>query len=901
LTDVDKCAAAVEAVPTTNNTPTVRGKFWRRFFWTCLLLSTAFFSLLPLALELAAEKWLRDNGVADADVRNVDLNLFSGEFSLYGLSAGRQSGQVLHLGQLHLAWEWKSLWDRRVVIEKISLHDVSLDLQALQDGGWRVGGLVISGATPDANSTQDGGAAEQTPTPGQTLLWSFGLTALNISGIDLRYRDQQLESHIELERLRVGNVQTWDRSSPAMVEARLKLNGSELSLNSEVTPFSDEPDMQGQLKLSALDLAPFRTLLKAGGIDDIAGHLSVDMQLKARYHANAALALDIKGNVDGDAIQLQMEALQLDQKSIGWDGDVTLLFPQQSDQDLLRIDGTLSAAGTVLKLLAADLHIAQQALQWRGQVRFRQAEEGATFPGLSVDADIDVNALTVTDTAKQLTLAAIGALKAQGLNIRDDVIRLERLSADDSSVLKLGEASSATVVHVGTIAVIDAAMVPQQPWAVESIQLDKLGVDLRRNKKGQWWLIDRLTAAKDEAADTAQPTDSDAGSAERAADVAVAADEKPAIQSFRLATFSITGDSWIKFEDASVSPAYRTTVKSLHVKLTDLDSSAPQNPATLVLDSRIGKYGRFNLNGTLLPFAELISMDITGKLKSIDLPPFSSYTGEYLGYDLRRGSLDADIKLLIKDGVLDVNNHLLLRKFGLQERDAEKIEGLTQQLSMPLDAALDLLKDSDGNVALDLPVKGDINDPKFDPSGVINLAMGKALKMAAMSYVKNALQPLGTLIFVGELIGKATALRFQPLEFTPGEATIAATTNDYLDKIANMLHERPQLQLTLCGMAAPSDQTVLAARAAAQAESNAAEAQAPEQSNAEQGVPETQAGQEKATQVDREQLLALARQRGEVVKDYLVKDKGIADERLYVCQPRYDDGDDAIAGVDITL
>ena len=77
----------------------------------------------------------------------------------------------------------------------------------------------------------------------------------------------------------------------------------------------------------------------------------------------------------------------------------------------------------------------------------------------------------------------------------------------------------------------------------------------------------------------------------------------------------------------------------------------------------------------------------------------------------------------------------------IDDEAADKATDDKQQASLPLDTALELLRDSDGNIALSVPVSGDVDNPQFDYSDAINQAMLSAAKGAVLIYF----QPLGLL------------------------------------------------------------------------------------------------------------------------------------------------------------
>ena len=59
-------------------------------------------------------------------------------------------------------------------------------------------------------------------------------------------------------------------------------------------------------------------------------------------------------------------------------------------------------------------------------------------------------------------------------------------------------------------------------------------------------------------------------------------------------------------------------------------------------------------------------------------------------------------------------NKIILRDFELGEKVPHP-----DAMSLPLGLAVALLKDVDGNIDIDLPVRGNIDDPEFSYGGVV--------------------------------------------------------------------------------------------------------------------------------------------------------------------------------------
>jgi hypothetical protein len=98
------------------------------------------------------------------------------------------------------------------------------------------------------------------------------------------------------------------------------------------------------------------------------------------------------------------------------------------------------------------------------------------------------------------------------------------------------------------------------------------------------------------------------------------------------------------------------------------------------------------------------------------------------------------------------------------------------------------MQDSNGRIDIGLPVSGDLSDPQFSFGHLI----GKALVNIVTKVVTAPFRALGGLLG-GD--GKAA----ENVEFDPGRAELSPPEKEKLEKLAEALHKRPQLQLVVQG------------------------------------------------------------------------------------------------------
>ena len=348
----------------------------------------------------------------------------------------------------------------------------------------------------------------------------------------------------------------------------------------------------------------------------------------------------------------------------------------------------------------------------------------------------------------------------------------------------------------------------------------------------------------------------------------------------RIDQLLLAGDNQLQIRDASVAPVFSANLVIEQLQLENIDTTG-EVPLTLNLTARASDSSSLNIEGSLAPFAQQLSADLKVDIAGFDLSQFSAYVP---GYNIERGRLALESTPKLVDNELDVLNKVTIDKLRIRGKDGEEDALVAAGAAMPLDVMLDLLRDSNDRIALEIPITGNIQSFDVGLGQVVRKASRAALQKAAMAYVKNALQPLGTILFAADLAGKAARPRFESIKFAPGDAALAPDQNEYTDKIAALLNKRPALGLTLCGIATQQDKAALA-MVSTDNETTSRPAEPTQNTTPE--VPE-------------EDLLALAKARADAVRQRLRED-GVNAEQLFECRSSFESAEDALPRVRVML
>jgi hypothetical protein len=112
---------------------------------------------------------------------------------------------------------------------------------------------------------------------------------------------------------------------------------------------------------------------------------------------------------------------------------------------------------------------------------------------------------------------------------------------------------------------------------------------------------------------------------------------------------------------------------------------------------------------------------------------------------------------------------------------------------LPVKLAIALLKDRSGKIEIDVPVEGNLDDPKFRLGPVIWHVIGNV-------FVKAVTSPFALL---GSLVGGGGGEDMQFQEFAPGSAQLDTVAQQKLATLAKALAARPELQLEIAGNVNP--------------------------------------------------------------------------------------------------
>ena len=239
-------------------------------------------------------------------------------------------------------------------------------------------------------------------------------------------------------------------------------------------------------------------------------------------------------------------------------------------------------------------------------------------------------------------------------------------------------------------------------------------------------------------------------------------------------------DGALNFADLSLRPQFGTHIHKLKGTIAGF-STTPGAQARVELNGRVDKYGEAKINGELQPSNPTAEADIHMAFRNIEMTHLTPYSIKFAAHKVNSGKLSLNLGYQFQHQQLKGANQIVITHLELGKKVASR-----DALNLPLELGIALLKDSKGKIDINLPVHGDMSDPKFSFGHLI----GQAIVNFFAKLVTAPFRILGSLLGTG-------AEDLDQIAFEPGRDDLAGPEQEKLDRVAKALRERPELAISI--------------------------------------------------------------------------------------------------------
>jgi len=232
------------------------------------------------------------------------------------------------------------------------------------------------------------------------------------------------------------------------------------------------------------------------------------------------------------------------------------------------------------------------------------------------------------------------------------------------------------------------------------------------------------------------------------------------------------------FNDYTLHNKFNYVLEDLVVKAENV-SSASENivfKASSILNTSGRMEGDISVNSD-----GFRDMDIRYTINELKVSDFNPYSNYYVAHPFTNGVCYYTSTSSVKDRYLKSNHKLEIRNI-----EVGKKENNSTAYNLPIRFVVALLRDKNGNVNLELPIEGNLDDPKYK--------IGKVIWQVLKNLMSKAVAA------PGKLLAKKSGIDEKLLEginWQPLQVDLDETQRKSLDAMASILSATPEMKLDL--------------------------------------------------------------------------------------------------------
>ncbi len=705
------------------------------------------------------------------------------------------------------------LLKKHIKVEQLTLSGLDTQLTKV--------GSLLSVAGFSIASSKD---VEKAPAPSITekpTAFAITIPKLSIAESHILINYENANNNLYLNSITLSNIHLTSDALNAETSIRLGINDSQLNANLSLSRAGEKISVVGDMTLNKFNLRDTHIFLP-------------DPQ---NYSGFASLQLKFKGTLNGNQLSAELQ-----------DSTLTL-------ENIRYADDAIAASG-------GNVHLSLS--------RASAELKGAVLESVSTELDLDLKNISATNPKNQDTLVQLASLsfhkiQASQQNQNNDVKILSIMASDILTSLPVAKEQKKQPEPLLTLAKlhINKLTANDKHAQIAELLIQSPKLQLHIDPEGN---IENLLTSTNETTEQ-KPAEKSTPSEQDNTEDTKAVEPKYTVAIDKI---KLESEGNIHIIDRSIVPSFNKFITLQQAEITNLNSADTSETLNFTLSGKDSEFLSFNVHGKARPFGEGVNLSMQTKINEFALPEATGYTSKLLGFGVKRGQLNSNIKVDVVDSNIKGETVIYINAVKFSSSDTVSATSILDQSSVPLNVALGLLKDKNGNIKLKIPLSGNVNDPDFGVQHIIGLIVKKAVMMQAKNYLMATFVPYAKVVSVAMVAGSHTLkVRLEDLPYEIGAVEINESQKEYLQQFVALMQDDKKLTVHVCPRAIPAEYT-----------------------------PTTEIN---ATPEDTQQkLIDLAKTRGSNFKRAAVE-QGVESNRLLLCAPTVDKRKTAFPAIELKV
>ncbi|MDR5857030.1 DUF748 domain-containing protein [Caballeronia sp. LZ062] len=242
----------------------------------------------------------------------------------------------------------------------------------------------------------------------------------------------------------------------------------------------------------------------------------------------------------------------------------------------------------------------------------------------------------------------------------------------------------------------------------------------------------------------------------------------------------------VTYTDNFIKPNYTANLVAINGTIGAFGTHST-TPAPVDVTAKLAANGPVSIKGQVNPLIAKPALDLTASAHDVELTNLTPYSAKYAGYPITKGKLNVDLHYMLADDKLTANNHLFIDQLTFGDHVDNP-----SATKLPVRLAVSLLKNSRGEIDVNIPISGSLSNPEFSVGGLVWQAILNLVQKAVTAPFSLLAHAFG---------GSGEELNY--VEFDAGSATLTDAAQKKLDTVAKALADKPSIRLDVTGRVDP--------------------------------------------------------------------------------------------------
>lgn len=242
----------------------------------------------------------------------------------------------------------------------------------------------------------------------------------------------------------------------------------------------------------------------------------------------------------------------------------------------------------------------------------------------------------------------------------------------------------------------------------------------------------------------------------------------------------------VSYTDNFIKPNYTANLVAINGTIGAFGTHST-TPAPVDVTAKLAANGPVSIKGQVNPLIDKPALDLTASAHGVELTNLTPYSSKYAGYPITKGKLNVDLHYMLADNKLTANNHLFIDQLTFGDR----VDNPTAT-KLPVRLAVSLLKNSRGEIDVNIPISGSLDNPEFSIGGLVWQAIVNLVQKAVTAPFTLLAHAFG---------GGGEDLNY--VEFDAGSASLNDAAQKKLETIAKALADKPSVRVDVTGRVDP--------------------------------------------------------------------------------------------------